>query len=84
MVHCSNSHEFLLFRLLSLRPILPQNTTFITPGIRPKGSSKGDQKRVMTPREAAEKGANYLVIGRPILASDDPRETLRLIQEELA
>ena len=38
----------------------------------------------MTPSEAAEKGANYLVIGRPILASGDPRESLRLIQEELS
>ena len=38
----------------------------------------------MTPRKQQKKGANYLVIGRPILASDDPRESLRLIQEELS
>ncbi len=52
---------------------------FITmvPGIRPEGSNAGDQKRIMTPAEAVSKGANHLVIGRPITQSKNPAETLR-------
>ena len=50
---------------------------FITmvPGIRPAGSDIGDQKRIMTPREAVDKGASHLVIGRPITQADDPSQT---------
>ncbi|MDF2440706.1 MAG: orotidine-5-phosphate decarboxylase [Abditibacteriota bacterium] len=44
----------------------------VTPGIRPASSAMGDQKRVMTPREALDKGASWLVIGRPITAASDP------------
>lgn len=44
----------------------------IVPGIRPAGSASGDQKRVMTPKEATRLGADYLVIGRPIIRADDP------------
>jgi orotidine-5'-phosphate decarboxylase len=44
----------------------------IVPGIRPEGSKAGDQKRVMTPREALAKGADYLVIGRPITGAENP------------
>ncbi len=69
--------------LLRLRPMLPKNTVFVTPGIRPKGADSGDQKRIMSPKEAAFAGANYLVIGRPILAADRPKEALLSIQEEL-
>lgn len=45
---------------------------FVTPGVRPAGSTVGDQNRVMTPKEAIAAGANYLVIGRPINAAPDP------------
>lgn len=47
---------------------------FITmvPGIRPEGSDKGDQKRVMTPKEAVDKGATHLVVGRPITQAENP------------
>ena len=45
----------------------------VTPGVRPAGSDQGDQKRVMTPQQAIAKGADYLVIGRPITGADDPR-----------
>lgn len=44
----------------------------VVPGIRPAGSAKGDQKRVMTPQEALERGADYLVIGRPITGAENP------------
>jgi orotidine-5'-phosphate decarboxylase len=44
----------------------------VVPGIRPAGSNGHDQVRVLTPREATEKGADYLVVGRPITAADDP------------
>ena len=44
----------------------------VVPGIRPVGAEVGDQKRVMTPAEAVGKGADYLVIGRPITGAADP------------
>jgi orotidine-5'-phosphate decarboxylase len=56
----------------------------VTPGIRPIGSSPGDQKRFATPREAIEAGADYLVIGRPIIAAADPKAAVQRIAEELA
>ena len=49
------------------------------PGIRPSGAALGDQKRVMTPREAVENGATYLVIGRPITEAADPVDAARAI-----
>lgn len=51
----------------------------VTPGVRPAGAEAGDQKRVMTPSEAVSKGADYLVIGRPIIKADDPVSAARLI-----
>ncbi|MFQ3191758.1 MAG: orotidine-5'-phosphate decarboxylase [Paraglaciecola sp.] len=48
----------------------------VTPGIRPEGSAKGDQIRVMTPKEAIQAGSDYLVIGRPITQSADPLNTI--------
>ncbi|MEO6696559.1 MAG: orotidine-5'-phosphate decarboxylase [Gammaproteobacteria bacterium] len=55
----------------------------ITPGVRPQGADKGDQKRIMTPREAIQNGADYLVIGRPITAAAEPSQVLRNIQDSL-
>lgn len=55
----------------------------VTPGIRPQWASKDDQARVMTPREAAQAGANYIVVVRPILKHENPAEAVRLILEEL-
>ncbi|KPA17164.1 orotidine-5'-phosphate decarboxylase [Candidatus Magnetomorum sp. HK-1] len=46
--------------------------TIITPGIRPLWAVSNDQKRIMTPKAAIEKGANYIVVGRPIIQADDP------------
>ncbi|HLV32205.1 MAG TPA: orotidine-5'-phosphate decarboxylase [Chitinispirillaceae bacterium] len=58
--------------LMEIRQSFPQNFEVITPGIRPLGSGAGDQKRVATPREAIERGATILVIGRPITGAQDP------------
>ncbi|MEK9753070.1 MAG: orotidine-5'-phosphate decarboxylase [Rhodospirillaceae bacterium] len=55
----------------------------VVPGIRPEWAAKGDQKRVMTPAEAVALGADYLVIGRPITAADDPVAAARRIGDEL-
>lgn len=55
----------------------------ICPGIRPSGSEMQDQKRTLTPKEAIENGADYLVIGRPITESYSPQETTKEILEEV-
>jgi orotidine-5'-phosphate decarboxylase len=55
----------------------------VTPGVRPRGSDPADQKRVMTPRQALDAGADYLVIGRPIVAHPDPRQAVEAILAEL-
>jgi orotidine-5'-phosphate decarboxylase len=56
----------------------------VTPGIRPAWAAAQDQKRIMTPAEAVAKGADYLVIGRPITGAPSPEEAFRKIVEELA
>ncbi len=54
----------------------------ITPGVRPASASLDDQNRVMTPTDAIQAGAHYLVIGRPITASDNPLQSLKAINNE--
>ncbi len=66
-----------------LRPLLPSETKLVTPGIRPSGSDIGDQKRIMTPGQAQRAGADYLVIGRPILAAPKPSQALASIIAEM-
>jgi orotidine-5'-phosphate decarboxylase len=56
----------------------------VTPGVRPKASTQDDQRRVMTPGEAINAGSSYLVVGRPITASDDPIDALKSINAEIA
>ncbi len=56
----------------------------VTPGVRPAGADKGDQARVLTPAEAVQRGADYLVIGRPILAAPNPVEAAQRIAAEIA
>jgi orotidine-5'-phosphate decarboxylase len=56
----------------------------VSPGIRPSGSAKDDQKRVATPFEAIRAGADYLVLGRPIYGADDPKAAARAIIQEMA
>ena len=55
----------------------------VVPGIRPSWSEAGDQKRFMTPRQALDAGADYLVIGRPIIAHSHPREAAAKILDEI-
>jgi orotidine-5'-phosphate decarboxylase len=55
----------------------------VTPGVRPAGGELGDQKRVMTPRQAVDAGADILVIGRPITAAPDPIQAARKIAADL-
>lgn len=55
-----------------LRSALPADITLVTPGIRPAGSKADDQTRIMTPAQAAQAGANFLVVGRPISQAPDP------------
>lgn len=55
----------------------------VTPGIRPEGTSKDDQKRTMTPKDAIREGANFLVIGRPVLMAEDPLKAVERILEEI-
>ncbi len=56
---------------------------FVVPGLRPAGSSVGDQKRVVTPRQARDDGASVLVIGRPISRAEDPTQAARDIEATL-
>ncbi|WP_225029638.1 orotidine-5'-phosphate decarboxylase [Xinfangfangia pollutisoli] len=64
---------------------LPQaaGKLIVTPGVRPMGSAKGDQKRVATPAEAIKAGANHIVVGRPVWAAQDPVAAARAIVAEL-
>jgi len=67
----------------ALRAEFGDKIKIVTPGVRPRWSEPGDQKRFMTPREAIEAGADYLVIGRPITGHPDPREAVARILGEL-
>ncbi len=67
----------------TLRAKFGDRIKIVVPGIRPGRAAPGDQKRVMTPREALDAGADYLVIGRPIIAHSSPRAALAKILEEL-
>lgn len=56
---------------------LGRSFQLVTPGIRPEGSEAGDQRRIMTPQQAQQAGVDYMVIGRPIMQSTNPSQTLR-------
>ena len=66
-----------------LRKHLGQKVTLITPGVRPSGAERDDQERVMTPREAIEAGADFVVIGRPITKASDPKQAAEAITASL-
>ena len=67
----------------ALRSDCGPDFVLMVPGIRPAGSAIGDQKRVMTPRDAVGQGADYLVIGRPITQAPNPAQAAMSIVEEL-
>jgi orotidine-5'-phosphate decarboxylase len=68
----------------SLRQTLGTDFLLVTPGVRPTGTALGDQRRVLSPAEAIEGGADYLVIGRPVTQAPDPLQSLRQINADLA
>ena len=68
---------------VSLRDIAGPGMVLVTPGIRPAGSATGDQKRIVTPARAIEAGANYLVVGRPVLEARDPKAVADAIVAEI-
>ncbi|MFP4156252.1 MAG: orotidine-5'-phosphate decarboxylase [Opitutales bacterium] len=70
--------------LAALRSRFGAAPTIVTPGIRPVGSQRNEQKRIMTPSEAAAAGSSYIVVGRPILQADDPAAAARAIRAELS
>ncbi len=67
----------------NLRKIVSAGMVLVTPGIRPAGSASGDQKRIMTPAKAIAAGANYLVVGRPIVEAGDPKAVADAIVAEI-
>ncbi|WGR94641.1 orotidine-5'-phosphate decarboxylase [Bradyrhizobium sp. ISRA443] len=68
----------------ALRKIVGPQMHLVTPGIRPAGSATGDQKRIMTPARAIAAGADYLVVGRPVMEAADPKAAAEAIQAEIA
>jgi orotidine-5'-phosphate decarboxylase len=66
-----------------VRKACGKNFIIVTPGIRPKGSQKNDQQRASTPAEAKKAGADFIVVGRPILEAKDPLKAARAILKDL-
>ena len=67
-----------------LRPYIPPAMQLVTPGIRTGAEKADDQKRTLTPQEAMQAGANWLVIGRPIYAAENPRAAAEKILESIS
>jgi orotidine-5'-phosphate decarboxylase len=67
-----------------VRGIVGTRLALVTPGIRPAGAEAGDQKRIATPSAAIAAGADYLVVGRPVIAAADPRAAAEVIVEEIS
>lgn len=68
----------------AVRDVVGPDMAIVTPGIRPAGADHGDQKRVMTPRDALVAGATHLVVARPVIAAPDPRAAAQAILAEMA
>jgi orotidine-5'-phosphate decarboxylase len=69
--------------IAALRKILPEHIQLVTPGIRTGSENADDQKRTLTPRDAMDAGASWLVVGRPIYASENPRAAAEKILNSL-
>src|SRR3954469_2723001 len=68
----------------SLRKIVGHQMKLVTPGVRPAGSAAGDQKRILTPARAIAAGADYLVVGRPVLEALEPKAAAEAIVAEIS
>ncbi len=67
----------------TIKKRLGKDFIVVTPGVRPEWAAAGDQKRVLTPKQAMTEGADYIVVGRPIIKAADPAEAARRIIEEM-
>lgn len=67
-----------------VRSIIGPDMAIVTPGIRPAGSDVGDQKRIMTPKDAIEAGSTHLVVGRPITAASDKKQAAEQILSQMS
>ncbi|MCK5813144.1 MAG: orotidine-5'-phosphate decarboxylase [Cocleimonas sp.] len=67
-----------------LRQLMGEDFLLVTPGIRPTGSDRGDQSRIMTPADAIRAGVDYIVVGRPITQASKPLEVIAMINAELS
>jgi orotidine-5'-phosphate decarboxylase len=70
--------------IASLRAACGPDIAIVTPGVRPAGSPASDQRRTATPADAIRDGADFLVVGRPVIAARDPREAFRAIAREIS
>lgn len=68
----------------AVRKVIGPDMALVTPGIRPAGADRGDQKRVMTPADALKAGSSHLVVARPIVKAEDPKAAARAILAEMA
>ncbi|MCF6283162.1 MAG: orotidine 5'-phosphate decarboxylase, partial [Candidatus Polarisedimenticolaceae bacterium] len=66
-----------------VRKEITKDFLLVTPGVRPASAKRDDQQRVMTPADAIRIGSNYLVVGRPITAAEEPLQALQAIQAEI-
>ena len=66
-----------------IRKVCGDKFLIVTPGIRPKWAENDDQRRITTPAEAISRGADYIVVGRPIIGAEDPLEAAEMILEEM-
>lgn len=66
-----------------IRENLGGDFLIVTPGVRPRASAPGDQKRIATPKEAIEAGSDYIVVGRSVIEAEDPARAVSVILEEL-
>jgi len=66
-----------------LREHFDESFVVITPGIRPSWAAAGDQKRILTPKDAFERGASFIVIGRPVTGAESPADALKKIHDEI-
>ena len=68
----------------AIRRYCPASFKIVTPGIRPLGASKDDQKRVADPKEAIRRGSDFLVVGRPIVQAQDPLKAATAVLKDMS